>query len=65
MKKLMVVSMLSVLCFSGAVRLFAQEKSSITVRASALNSGVVILDVVRGDNFFKLQCNEGEQGCTA
>ena len=64
-KSTVVLMLLAVLCFSGAIHLFAQEKSSITVTGSELNSGVVILDVVRGDKSFKLQCNQGAEACTA
>ncbi len=48
-----------------AVRASSQEKSAITVRGSELNSGVVILDVLRGDKPCKLQCNQGAPDCTA
>jgi hypothetical protein len=66
MKKIMVVLMLLTLVFClGAVRLYAQQKSSITVRGSELNNGVVILDVLRGEKSFKLQCNQGASACTA
>jgi hypothetical protein len=66
MKKSRVVLLLLALVFCwGAVGLSAQEKSSITVRGNELSNGVVVLDVLRGEKSFKLQCNQGASACTA
>lgn len=64
-KSMLAVMLLAIMCSLGALRLLAQEKSSITVRGSELNNGVVILDVVKGDKPFKLQCNQGTSACKA
>lgn len=36
----------------------------ITVTGSQLNSGVLILDIVRAAKAYRLQCNWGAAGCT-
>ena len=48
----------------GAEDVSAQEKSYITVRGSALNNGVVILNIVKAGKPYELQCNQAESGCT-
>jgi hypothetical protein len=52
------------LFLSGTGRGFAQEKSSITVKGSELNNGVVIVDVLKAGKEFELQCNQGAPSCT-
>jgi len=48
----------------GAVHVSAQEKSYITIRGSELNNGVVILDVLKADKTYELQCNHAVPRCT-
>jgi hypothetical protein len=55
--------LLALFCGVGAVAASAQ-KSSITVKGSELNNGVVILDIVKAEKSYKLQCNQGASGCT-
>ena len=43
----------------------AQEKSYISVRGNNLNSGVVIVDIVKAGKGYKLQYNQGASGCVA
>ncbi len=64
-RSMVLAILLALFCFSGALHLFAQEKSSITVRGSELSNGVVILDAVKGDRSFTLECNQGAPDCTA
>jgi hypothetical protein len=65
MKKGIKLFILLALLFFLGVEVSAQERSYITVRASPLNNGVVIVDVVKAGKMYELQCNQGEQGCTA
>ncbi|HUB02251.1 MAG TPA: hypothetical protein VL983_06180 [Terriglobales bacterium] len=49
----------------GATKVLSQEKSAaISVKASELNNGVVILTVVREGKEYELQCNQGTSNCT-
>ncbi len=65
MKKALVLFLLLALFrVFGAVHASAQEKSYITVRGSDLNNGVVILDVLKANKAYQLQCNLGASGCT-
>lgn len=65
MKKALVIFFLpALLRVFGAVHVSAQEKSYITVRDSDLNNGVVILDVLKANKAYQLQCNHGVSGCT-
>jgi len=41
----------------------AQEKSSITVKGTELNNGVVIVDVLKAGKAYELQCNQGAPSC--
>lgn len=41
----------------------AQTVSKISVSASEVNHGVVIVKVLRADKTFELQCNEGMTAC--
>jgi hypothetical protein len=67
MKKSSILLVALVLCFTfaGAVQTLAQEQgaTTITVRSSQVNNGVVILAVREGSNFFELQCNKNVPGC--
>jgi hypothetical protein len=52
-----------------AFQLWGQEKSTISVKATELNTGVVIVTAQRVDESSKrtsiqLQCNQGLSGCT-
>jgi hypothetical protein len=42
----------------------AQEKSRITVRGSELNNGVLLVDILKANKAYQLQCNQGASGCT-
>jgi hypothetical protein len=65
MKKAMVLfSLLTLFCVLCTRQVCAQEKSNITVRGSELNSGVVIMDVLKANKAYLLQCNQGASGCT-
>jgi hypothetical protein len=65
MKKAMVLfSLLTLFCVLCTRQVCAQEKSNITVRGSELNSGVVIMGVLKASTAYQLQCNEGASGCT-
>jgi len=64
MKKAMILfSLVTVVCMC-ITKGSAQEKSYIKVKGSELNGGVVILDVVKAGKIYRLQCNEGVEGCT-
>jgi len=60
MKKAFVLSLLSSLIITLA---FAQTKSSITVKGSELNNGVVLVNVVRDGKTLELSCNQGASSC--
>lgn len=62
-KALILLFLLALFHVFGAVHVSAQEKSYITVRGSDLNSGVVILDVLKANKAYQLQCNYGASGC--
>ena len=52
-----------------ATTVMAQDKSTVTLKSSEVNNGVIILTVrqadpvQRGDASFVLQCNKGQAGC--
>ena len=48
---------------AGAVRVAAQDKSSITVKGSQSTNGVVVVDVTKGTKKIELQCNQGAPFC--
>lgn len=52
------------LFLSGTGEVCAQEKSSVTVKGSELNNGVVIVDVLKAGKAYELQCNQGVPSCT-
>jgi hypothetical protein len=55
------------LVFFAAVGMWAQEQrdvSTIAVRSSEVNNGVVILAAREGKTSFELQCNKNLPGCT-
>jgi len=56
--------LLDLFCVLETVHLSAQERSHIMVRGSELNNGVVILDVLKANKAYQLQCNQGAPGCT-
>ncbi len=62
MKKAFVLSLLASLLLTLA---FAQTKSSITVKGSELNNGVVLVNVVRDGKSLELSCNQGASGCAS
>ena len=67
MKKVTILLVALLLCLSfAAARMLAQEQrdaTTITVRSSEVNNGVVILAVREGKNSFELQCNKNLPGC--
>ncbi len=48
-----------------AVQVSAQNQSDITVRRSELNSGVMVVEIVREAKSYRLQCNFGASLCAA
>lgn len=60
MKKVAVI-----LAIFTAVQLFAQDKSSVTVKSVDKNNGVVLISVTEDGKNLELQCNEGASFCTA
>ncbi len=68
MRNVLIIFWLIVL--SAAMQLAAQEKSTITVKGSELNNGVVILTVQQAGTSeqdagaFVLHCNKGTVNCT-
>ncbi len=68
MKKVIILVVALVLCFSfaSAMQTLAQDQrdvTTITVRSSEVNNGVVILAAREGKNSFELQCNKNLPGC--
>ena len=63
-KALFLFSLLIIFCGFSAVQISGQDTSHITVRGNQLNSGVLILDVLKGSKSYQLQCNQGASGCT-
>jgi len=57
--------LLALFLLLAAVEVWSQEPSTITVRKSAVNNGVVILDILKTGKAYELQCNQGAPGCTA
>ncbi len=64
MKNLILCILLVLFLSFGSVAL-AQEKSYITVERNKLNNGVVVVDILKADRAFTLQCNQGAPGCVA
>ena len=62
MKKAILFSILAVSLLCG--RVLAQTKSSITVKGSELNNGVVLIEAVKDGKTFELSCNQGSTSCT-
>lgn len=62
-KAAILLSLLALSRVLSALDVSAQEKSSITVRASELNSGVVILQIAKAGTDYQLHCNQGAPGC--
>lgn len=58
------LSILFTVIFFVAVWTSAQEKSTITVKSSLSNNGVVVVDIVKAGKSFELQCNVQQSGCT-
>ena len=66
MKRGIVLFLLMVLfILFGTTKVMATERTVITVKSSELNSGVVILDIVKTGKPYELQCNHGASGCAA
>ena len=66
MKKVAIfLSLLALFRVLGVLDASAQEKFSITVKASELNSGVVILQIAKAGTDYQLQCNQGAPGCVS
>jgi len=63
-KEISLFLLLALFLLYSAVEASAQNKSYITVTGSQLNSGVLILDIVRTSKAYRLQCNWGASGCT-
>ncbi len=62
---------LGLFCLLTATQALAQDKSTITVKSSEINNGVVILTVheaatpEQAAQSFSLHCNKGTSGCKA
>jgi hypothetical protein len=56
--------LLALFCGFGSVLISAQEQSRITVRGSELNNGVLLVDVLKANKAYQMQCNQGASGCT-
>lgn len=63
-KALILFSLLIFFRGFGTVQISAQENSHVTVKGNELNSGVLILSVLKGSKGHQLQCNQGASGCT-
>ncbi len=67
MKKLVILLVALLLFLSFATtQMLAQEQrdvTTITVRSSEVNNGVIILAAREGNNSFELQCNKNLPGC--
>lgn len=63
-KEISLFLLLALFLLFSTVEVSAQNKSYITVTGSQLNSGVLILDIVRASKAYRLQCNWGTGGCT-
>jgi competence protein ComGC len=46
-----------------AVQALAQERSQIQVKGTEVVTGVIIVDVVKGEQHFELHCNQGSSLC--
>jgi hypothetical protein len=64
MKKELLFLFLVALFVSFPTNGWAQEKSTITVKSSELNNGVLIVDVLKAGKGYELQCNQGAPNCT-
>jgi hypothetical protein len=69
MKRVTILLIALVLCFflTSAMQTLAQDQrdvTTITIRSSEVNNGVVILAAREGKNSFELQCNKNLPGCT-
>jgi hypothetical protein len=64
-KEIGAVVLLALFVLFCAVEVSAQNKSFIAVTGNQLNSGVVILDIVKAEKTYRLECNLGASGCTA
>lgn len=61
--KIALFLLIVLILLAGAVRVAAQDQSSITVKGSQATNGVVIVDVSKGAKKFELQCNQGAPSC--
>jgi hypothetical protein len=64
MKRATMMFLLVLFLLSGVVKTLGQEKTSIAVKGTELNNGVVIVDLVRAGKSYELQCNQGAPSCT-
>ena len=64
MKKAIMFFLLALFLLSGTGKASAQGMSTITVKGSELNNGVVIVDMLKAGKAFELQCNQGVASCT-
>lgn len=64
MKKEFTFFLLILFLLAGVGKALAQEKSTITVKGTELNNGVVIVDISRAGKGYELQCNHGAPSCT-
>lgn len=63
MKKAIMFSLLAASLLLGLA--FAQTKSTVTVKGSELNNGVILVDVIKDGKAFELSCNQGTVSCAS
>ena len=63
MKKSIMLSVLAIFLLFG--RASAQTTSTVTVKGSELNNGVVLVTIVKEGKTYELSCNHGASGCVS
>ena len=63
MKRSIVLSLLAIVLLFG--RVSAQTTSTVTVKGSELNNGVVLVNIVKEGKTYELSCNQGATGCAS
>ena len=65
MKKAILFLLLVIFLLFGKVAVLAQTTSTITVKGSELNNGVVTVEVVKEGKTYQLLCNKGMPSCAS
>ncbi|MGH9641561.1 MAG: hypothetical protein ACRD3Q_03980 [Terriglobales bacterium] len=63
MKKSILFSLLAIFLLFG--RASAQTTSTVTVKGSELNNGVILVDIVKDGKTYELSCNQGATSCVS